>query len=94
MGRLPHACVTRAACFDLDGCLVDSRVPICTAINHARVTVGLTAAPHDDLHRFIGPPLLESFLQMLADPDADEHAAPLTSPGRRARSAARRSVRG
>lgn len=67
--------MTRAACFDLDGCLVDSRFAICTAINHGRVAVGLPEAPLDALHRFIGPPLLESFLVMLTEDAAGAEAA-------------------
>lgn len=61
----------RAACFDLDGCLVDSRHAISTAINHALVQIGLPARELADLHQFIGPPLSTTFRQCLAEEGDD-----------------------
>ncbi len=60
-----------AAFFDLDGCLVDSRLAISTAINHALEVLGLHPLPPTDLHRFIGPPLLETFTTLLGRQGAD-----------------------
>lgn len=56
--------------FDLDGTLSDPQVGITRSINHALVAEGF--APHDEaaLCRFIGPPLDESFRELV--PGADE----------------------
>lgn len=56
-----------AAFFDLDGCLVDSRAAIAEAMNHALSELQLEPQPAADLHRFIGPPLLGGFEQLLTD---------------------------
>jgi phosphoglycolate phosphatase len=60
----------RAALFDLDGVLIDSRVAIVRSIQHALAVSGLTAPPADELERFIGPPLIKSF----SDLAGREHA--------------------
>lgn len=62
----------RAVLFDLDGVLVDSRDPIAASINHALHREGLAVAPREQLHRFIGPPLHETFELLLG-----ERGAPL-----------------
>lgn len=54
-------------CFDLDGCLVDSRVPIAAAMNHALTAVGAPARDEAELHARIGPPLLGALEQMLVE---------------------------
>jgi len=59
--------------FDLDGVIADSRFAITRSINHALVAHGLPAHPEPELERYIGPPLLESFAELLAA----EGAAPL-----------------
>jgi phosphoglycolate phosphatase len=60
-------------CFDLDGCLVDSRAAIVTALNEALHEHDLPTLPGEALHRFIGPPLRSSLVQLvddlLGDPD-------------------------
>ncbi|MDP9386238.1 MAG: HAD hydrolase-like protein [Actinomycetota bacterium] len=53
-----------AILFDLDGVLIDSRAAIMGCINHALTEHGLPARAPADLHRYIGPPLLESFAQL------------------------------
>lgn len=64
--------MTRAlVCFDLDGCLVDSRVPIAAAMNHALVAVGAPPRDEIDLHARIGPPLLGALEQMLVESGHD-----------------------
>jgi phosphoglycolate phosphatase len=55
-----------AAFFDLDGCLVDSRRPISRSLNDALVAVGAPALPEVELYRYIGPPLRESLVELLA----------------------------
>jgi len=62
--------------FDLDGCLVDSTVPITRCMNLALVQVGLPERDPAELVRFIGPPLPASFATMLAEADADPSLAP------------------
>jgi phosphoglycolate phosphatase len=54
--------------FDLDGVLVDSRGPISSCINHALVAHGLPAREPTDLYGYIGPPLLQAFAELLAEP--------------------------
>lgn len=66
----------KAAFFDLDGCLVDSRGPISAAMNAALSDLGLPARDPTDLHGYIGPPLLESFEEILASLDTDPALAP------------------
>lgn len=63
--------VTATAFFDLDGCLVDSRAPITTAINHALREHGVATRPAADLEWCIGPPLRASFERLLTDGEAD-----------------------
>lgn len=65
----------RAACFDLDGCLVDSRHAIATAINHALQAIGIATRPVEELHPLIGPPLLASFQQLITAAGADPSLA-------------------
>ncbi len=57
----------RAILFDLDGVLVDSRGPISSCINHALACEGLEGAPEAELHRFIGPPLHDTFVTLLGE---------------------------
>lgn len=66
----------RAAFFDMDGCLVDSRAAISAAMNHALVQLGLEEQPVVELYRFIGPPLLRGFEELLADLSEDPRRAP------------------
>jgi len=62
--------------FDLDGCLVDSTVPITTCMNLALERVGLPARAPSELVRFIGPPLPASFVTLLEEAGADPTLAP------------------
>lgn len=59
------------ACFDLDGCLVDSRAPISAGLNEGLRAVGLPARPPEELHHLIGPPLLGSFERLLEEQGVD-----------------------
>lgn len=61
--------------FDLDGCLVDSTLPITAGMNHALVGVGLPARDRGELIRFIGPPLFGSFMTLLREVGGDEALA-------------------
>src|SRR3954447_6125429 len=53
--------------FDLDGVLVDSRGPISSCINHALAAHGLPERDPADLYRYIGPPLLSAFAELLGE---------------------------
>jgi phosphoglycolate phosphatase len=62
-----------AVLFDLDGVLVDSRAAIAGSMNHALVERGYAARPEAELHRYIGPPLLGAFAELIGEPpDAAE----------------------
>ncbi len=67
----PTVTAVRAVCFDLDGCLVDSRGPISAGINHALDAVGLARRPEAELHQFIGPPLLATMERLLGEGGGD-----------------------
>jgi phosphoglycolate phosphatase len=54
--------------FDLDGVLVDSRAAITGCINHALAANGLPERDPAGLYRYIGPPLLEAFAELLGEP--------------------------
>ena len=56
-----------AALFDLDGVLVDSRVPFARCLNAALEAHGFAARPAAELHRYLGPPLYLTFLEMTGD---------------------------
>lgn len=57
-----------AVLFDLDGVLIDSRGPIASCTHAALVAHGLEPREPAELHRFIGPPLHETFV-LLAGAD-------------------------
>jgi phosphoglycolate phosphatase len=58
-------------CLDLDGCLVDSRRAIATCLNRGLQAVGVDPRPAAELHRLIGPPLLEAYEGLLRSADRD-----------------------
>jgi len=60
------------ACFDLDGCLVDSSRAIPAGVNAGLAEVGLPARTASSLQWCIGPPLSDSFTQLLAEHDVDD----------------------
>ena len=62
-------------CFDLDGVIADSSVAIPAAINAALEPAGLGPLSVEALRPWIGPPLLESFAQLLVDEGRDPAAA-------------------
>lgn len=60
-----------AIVFDLDGVLIDSRVPISESISYALKTHGLPGPKLDQLERFIGPPLTVAFAELVGEsPDS------------------------
>ena len=48
--------------FDLDGTLTDPKVGICTCVQYALADQGIEEPDLDKLEPFIGPPLIESFM--------------------------------
>jgi phosphoglycolate phosphatase len=68
-----------AVLFDLDGVLVDSRAAIAGCLNHALVTRGHAARPEVELHRYIGPPLLGAFAELIGEPPDDPEVLALAA---------------
>jgi phosphoglycolate phosphatase len=69
-----------AVLFDLDGVLVDSRVPFARSVNSALTSHGLTPRPDHELHQYLGPPLHRTFRalvgeQSLVQPCVDAYRA-------------------
>jgi phosphoglycolate phosphatase len=69
-----------AALFDLDGVLVDSRVPFARGVNSALASHGLAARPEHELRRYLGPPLHRAFRALageesLVQPCVDSYRA-------------------
>jgi phosphoglycolate phosphatase len=56
-----------AVLFDLDGVLVDSRVPFARSVNRALTSHGLAPRPEHELHRYLGPPLHRTFRALVGD---------------------------
>ena len=56
-----------AVLFDLDGVLVDSRVPFARSINSALAAQGLPARPEHELHQYLGPPLHRTFQALVGE---------------------------
>jgi len=54
--------------FDLDGVLVDSRIPFARSINAALVANELAPRPEPSLHNYLGPPLHRTFGELTDDP--------------------------
>lgn len=56
-----------AVLFDLDGVLIDSRVPFAHSVNSALALHGLPPRPERDLHQYLGPPLHLAFRALVTD---------------------------
>jgi phosphoglycolate phosphatase len=56
-----------AVLFDLDGVLVDSRVPFARGVNSALTSHGLAARPEHELHQYLGPPLHRTFRALVGE---------------------------
>ncbi len=53
---------------DLDGTIVDSRLPYTRSLNAALRAVGLQPHPPAELHRYLGPPIHETLVEHLGVP--------------------------
>jgi phosphoglycolate phosphatase len=58
---------TDAVIFDLDGVLADSRVAFARCVNAALAAAGVPARRPADLHRYLGPPLHATFVELTGD---------------------------
>ena len=58
-----------AVLFDLDGTLTDPKEGITRCMQHALAQLGLAVPPTEALVPYIGPPLQETFAQLLATDD-------------------------
>jgi phosphoglycolate phosphatase len=56
-----------AVLFDLDGVLVDSRVPFARGVNAALAAQGLPPRPEHELHQYLGPPLHRTFQALVGE---------------------------
>ena len=56
--------------FDLDGTLTDPAIGITNSVFYALDHYGVPRPPREDLYRFIGPPLSESFMKYYNFPEA------------------------
>ena len=54
-------------CFDLDGVIADSTIPITACINRALADLDLPGRPPADLLQYIGPPLIRSFESIVSE---------------------------
>jgi phosphoglycolate phosphatase len=61
----------RAVLFDLDGVLLDSRRAIVRCIEHGLRSAGVRVPPATELERFIGPPLIDAFVELAGAQRAD-----------------------
>jgi phosphoglycolate phosphatase len=59
-----------AVLFDLDGCLVDSRVPFARSLNAALAAHGLPERDPEELARYLGPPIQGTLHELVQE---DEH---------------------
>jgi phosphoglycolate phosphatase len=58
-----------AVLFDLDGTIVDSRVPYTRSMNHALAEAGLPTHAPEDLYQYLGPPIHETLLRLAVPPE-------------------------
>jgi phosphoglycolate phosphatase len=58
---------TDAVIFDLDGVLADSRVAFARCVNAALAAAGVPGRRPADLHRYLGPPLHATFVELTGD---------------------------
>jgi phosphoglycolate phosphatase len=70
-GSPPSVVATSLACFDLDGCLVDSTPAITASIRAAGSALSVAIDPDDDLVWCVGPPLARSMELLLDRAGAD-----------------------
>jgi phosphoglycolate phosphatase len=57
-----------ALLFDLDGTIVDSRIPYTRSMNHALAAIGQRQREPEDLYQYLGPPIHETLIDHLGVP--------------------------
>jgi phosphoglycolate phosphatase len=62
---LPHP--PDAVLFDLDGTIIDSRVPFAYSMNHALAAFGRRQREPEELWRYLGPPTHQTFAELLSE---------------------------
>lgn len=60
--------------FDVDGTLVDSADAVASAISHALAVMGLPGKTIDELRKFVGPPLWDTFAEYGLNEEDSEKA--------------------
>jgi len=58
-----------ALLFDLDGTIVDSRIPYSRCMNYALAAIGQPERAPEDLYQFLGPPIHETLIDHLRVPE-------------------------
>jgi phosphoglycolate phosphatase len=58
-----------ALLFDLDGTIVDSRIPYSRCMNYALAAIGQPERAAEDLYQFLGPPIHETLIDHLRVPE-------------------------
>ncbi len=61
--------------FDLDGTLTDPKIGICTSVQYALASFGIDEPDIDKLEPFIGPPLIDSFMEFYGFSETDARKA-------------------
>ncbi|HEX3803784.1 MAG TPA: HAD hydrolase-like protein [Solirubrobacteraceae bacterium] len=56
-----------AVLFDLDGTIIDSRVPFATSVNYTLAAVGRPERKPEELWHYLGPPTHQTFTELLGD---------------------------
>jgi phosphoglycolate phosphatase len=64
-----------AILFDLDGTIIDSRVPFVTSMNYALAAHGQPQREPEELWRYLGPPTHVTFTELLGDDEQLINAA-------------------
>ena len=67
--------------FDLDGTLTDSGPGITRCVQYALASFGIEEPDLEKLNCYVGPPLLESFTELLQALAAKKHSRPSQNTG-------------
>lgn len=60
--------------FDVDGTLFNTMKGVQAALNHTLAVYNLPPIPDEDMSQYIGPPIRESFMNLLNNHDLAEEA--------------------
>lgn len=59
--------MTAVVCFDVDGCLIDSDIPMMAALNEALAEFGMPTVDLAQLRPHLGPPLIDTLRGLLSE---------------------------